>query len=226
MLVFNYLESFQLPWSFSFLSLQRRVSRRPRGSAGAVRGAGAHPGPCPNPLDAAAPVQRLRANRGVPGEPHVARRVRVSARGAMSRDMRGGTTCARSATPSGTIDPCQRSPGGNRWCSEATCAVGTGLLASAAGCGEPRAQPEGVQPQPTLLLPYTSKWHLLPRPNHLVAKVASPTSAPHHTQPERFLDYGPFLSWVIGCSWISFPTANSISCSFLSALGVIQAGVK
>lgn len=33
---------------------------------------------------------------------------------------------------------------------ESTCVVGRGLPASAAGCGEPRAQLEGVRPQPTL----------------------------------------------------------------------------
>lgn len=69
MLVFNYVESFQLPRSFSPSFRLRFAFPRGRGArSGRWWEAGARPGPCHHLLGAAAPVQQLRANPNVPAE--------------------------------------------------------------------------------------------------------------------------------------------------------------
>lgn len=111
---------------------------------------------------------------------------------------------------------------GTQGCPKSTRAVGRGLVVNAAGRGKPRTQLEGVWTQPSLTppaLPCTTQRHLLLRPNRSVAKAATPTSDPHHTQPNRFLAHGPFQSWVIWCSWSSFPTRQQHQLQLLISSG-------
>lgn len=119
---------------------------------------------------------------------------------------RRGTAVLARQEPTGALDPR---------------AVGKGLLASAAGCGEPRAQLERVQPQPSLTLPRSAPHHpvAFSAEAKLVAKVASLTSDPCYTKPNHFLAQGAFPSCVIQCSWSSFPTRQQHQLQLLISSG-------
>lgn len=100
-----------------FPSLLLRVPRWPQGSAW---GGSVCPGPCPDPLVQLPPFssseqsgasRQSRACLCPSGRPG---RVRVSARGAMSRDVHGGTRFARSVTPQGPLTP-QAMAAPTRW---------------------------------------------------------------------------------------------------------------
>lgn len=189
-------------------------------------GDGARPGPCPDPRGAAAlPVRRLGANQSVPAELRVAvpvapERVRVSAWGAMSGDVHRATRYTRSTTPSGTTDPGGHGSArrvGTRRCPEPT---GEGSWRAQHGVESPghSSRRSSLGP-PSLLLPCVTEWHLLLRPNHLAAKVASPTSVSRYAQHNHFLACGPFPSWAAQRSWSSFPTRQQHQLQLLISSG-------
>lgn len=86
-------------------------------------------------------------------------------------------------------------------CPRLAGAVGRGVPARAGGCGQPRTQQR-----------------VLPRPNHLVADVASPTPT-HIKAAQLFPGPRPFPSWVIWHSWSSFPTRQQHQLQLLISAG-------
>lgn len=226
MLVFNYVESFQLPWSFSFLSPPLCVSRRPRGSAPAVVGGRCPPRSLPRPPWCGCPpgsAARSKpecpggAARGRPGGP------RKGAGLCLGRDERGraqGHQVHQERHPSGTTDP-----GGHGSARR----VATRRCPEPTGEGSRRAQHGAESPghssrrsslgPPSLLLPCVTEWHLLLRPNHLAAKVASQTSVSCYAQHNRFLARSPFPSWAAQRSWSSFPARQQHQLQLLISSG-------